>query len=404
MIERQITLANGGSAATAGYDPVLRLGYSKNRGIYALRVCLADEWQGLTVRAVWHLPGGGSPPATLVQQGLAEVPAAVTAQPGEGCITFEGTDGQRTLTSADLRYCVAANSGTDDGTTPEPGTPAWQQLVDAVEQDAAAAKQALQDFRQGLASGLYKGEPGEPGAQGPAGPAGAQGPQGEPGPTGPAGAPGPQGPAGVQGEPGPQGPQGEKGEPGAQGPAGTPNGVSYLEQSLTAAQQQQARSNIQAAQDGQWELLEQGTLTSGALQFERTADADGTPYALRAIKVLFSAASNQASGTIVWNCWTTDADTGEYKKLLGCESTFIKNALAYSARSRAAFLAVPLFGQYLCFAWSGAQGSAMQPTLAANNLYQAADAHKPITKLTLALQESGTIASGAEFTIWGIRA
>ena len=74
-----------------------------------------------------------------------DVPASVTAQPGNGCITFEGSDGTMTVTSADLRYRVSANSGTEDGTTPEPGTPAWQQLVDAVHTDATAAEQAKTD-------------------------------------------------------------------------------------------------------------------------------------------------------------------------------------------------------------------------------------------------------------------
>lgn len=73
------------------------------------------------------------------------VPASVTAQPGSGCVTFEGSDGTRTVTSADLRYRVSANSGTEDGTKPEPGTPAWQQLVDAVHTDATAAEQAKTD-------------------------------------------------------------------------------------------------------------------------------------------------------------------------------------------------------------------------------------------------------------------
>ncbi|MBS7029415.1 MAG: hypothetical protein KH132_13150, partial [Faecalibacterium prausnitzii] len=62
-----------------------------------------------------------------------------------GCITFEGSDGAKVMTSADLRYRVSANSGTEDGTEPEPGTPAWQQLVDAVHTDAAAAEQAKTD-------------------------------------------------------------------------------------------------------------------------------------------------------------------------------------------------------------------------------------------------------------------
>lgn len=73
------------------------------------------------------------------------VPASVTAQPGSGCITFEGSDGAKVMTSADLRYRVSANSGTEDGTEPEPGTPAWQQLVDAVHTDATAAEQAKTD-------------------------------------------------------------------------------------------------------------------------------------------------------------------------------------------------------------------------------------------------------------------
>ena len=69
----------------------------------------------------------------------------MTAQPGSGCITFEGSDGTKTVTSADLRYRVSANSGTEDGTEPEPGTPSWQQLVDAVHTDATAAEQAKTD-------------------------------------------------------------------------------------------------------------------------------------------------------------------------------------------------------------------------------------------------------------------
>ena len=38
MIERQIHLSSGGGAALQGDDGLLRFGYTKNRGIYALRV------------------------------------------------------------------------------------------------------------------------------------------------------------------------------------------------------------------------------------------------------------------------------------------------------------------------------------------------------------------------------
>lgn len=91
------------------------------------------------------MPDGKDPSSSLVVDGYVDVPASVTAQPGSGCITFEGSDDTKNITSADLHYRVSANSGTEDGTEPEPGTPAWQQLVDAVHTDATAAEQAKTD-------------------------------------------------------------------------------------------------------------------------------------------------------------------------------------------------------------------------------------------------------------------
>lgn len=243
MIELSVSLASNGVVKVPDYEQLVRFGYTKNRGVYRLAVTASGEWEGLTIRAFWHVPDGKDPASSLVVDGYVDVPASVTAQPGTGCVTFEGTDGTKTVTSADLRYRVSANSGTEDGTTPEPGTPAWQQLVDAVHTDAAAAEQAktdaqtaarqagaaaqkaaasekaagdaqkkatesLQELKDGIASGEFKGEPGATGPVGPEGPQGAQG------------LPGPQGPKGDPGETGPQGPQGEKGETGAQGPAG----------------------------------------------------------------------------------------------------------------------------------------------------------------------------------------
>lgn len=145
MIELSVSLASNGVVKVPGYEQLVRFGYTKNRGVYRLRVDATGEWEGLTIRAFWHVPGGKDPASTLVIDGSVDVPASVTAQPGNGCITFEGSDGTKTVTSADLRYRVSANSGTEDGTEPEPGTPAWQELVDAVHTDATAAEQAKTD-------------------------------------------------------------------------------------------------------------------------------------------------------------------------------------------------------------------------------------------------------------------
>lgn len=297
MIELSVSLASNGAAKLAGYEQMLRFGYTKNRGVYRLRIEAAGEWKGLAVRCFWHVPDGKDPPSSLVVGGYVDVPASVTAQPGNGCITFEGSDGAKTVTSADLRYRVAANSGTEDGTEPEPGTPAWQAFVDAVKESAASAEQSktealdaaeragasaqkaeqalsdtitakedalkaigdkqttatqavdtardkalqqveasteaaqtaaseaaasagnadqsaqqasdsLQELKDGIASGNFKGEKGDKGDTGPIGPVG---PQGEQGPQGPTGATGATGPQGEKGDTGPQGPKGETG-------------------------------------------------------------------------------------------------------------------------------------------------------------------------------------------------
>ena len=297
MIELNVSLASNGASKLAGYEQMLRFGYTKNRGVYRLAVTASGEWKGLAVRCFWHVPGGKDPPSSLVVDGYVDVPASVTAQPGNGCITFEGSDGTKTVTSSDLRYRVAANSGTEDGTEPEPGTSAWQAFVDAVKESAASAEQSktealdaaeragtsaqkaeqalsdtitakesalkaigdkqtaatqavdtardkalqqveastkvaqtaaseaaasagnadqsaqeaadsLQELKDGIANGNFKGEKGDKGDTGPIGPVG---PQGERGPQGPTGATGATGPKGEKGDTGPQGPKGETG-------------------------------------------------------------------------------------------------------------------------------------------------------------------------------------------------
>nr|DAI63836.1 MAG TPA: collagen triple helix repeat protein [Caudoviricetes sp.]DAI73919.1 MAG TPA: collagen triple helix repeat protein [Caudoviricetes sp.] len=280
MIEQSVSLASNGVVKVPGYEQLVRFGYTKNRGVYRLHVDATGEWEGLTIRCFWHVPDGKDPASSLVVDGYVAVPASVTAQPGNGCITFEGSDGTRTVTSADLRYRVSANSGTEDGTEPEPGTPAWQELVDAVHTDATAAEQAkndaqtaaqqagasagaaatsaanadqsaqeaagsLQELKDGIANGDFKGEKGDKGDTGPIGPVGPQGETGPQGPTGATGAIGPQGetgpqgkqgPQGIQGERGPQGaqgPQGEKGDTGPQGPKGDPGPAVALDTTLT---------------------------------------------------------------------------------------------------------------------------------------------------------------------------
>lgn len=76
---------------------------------------------------------------------------------------------------------------------------------------AQQAADSLQELKNGIASGDFKGEKGDKGDTGPIGPVGPQGETGPQGPTGATGATGPQGETGPQGKQGPQGPKGETG-------------------------------------------------------------------------------------------------------------------------------------------------------------------------------------------------
>ena len=156
MIEQQITLCSNGRAVLSGYSGGLLLGYAHNTGVYRLRVVCSGEWDGTTVVAFWHLPGPTEPLTTLVADGAVEVPALVTAQGGSGTVTFEGSDGTRTVTSASVPYRVLSNSGTTDPTLPEPGTPAWQQFLQQVKQELRNAASGLSDEERGLILALFR--------------------------------------------------------------------------------------------------------------------------------------------------------------------------------------------------------------------------------------------------------
>ena len=358
MIEQSVSLASSGVVKVPGYEQLVRFGYTKNRGVYRLAVSATGEWEGLAIRCFWHVPDGKDPASSLVVDGSVDVPASVTAQPGNGCVTFEGSDGAKTVTSADLRYRVSANSGTEDGTEPEPGTPAWQQLVDAVHTDATAAEQAktdaqtaaqqavasageaatsagnadqsaqeaadsLQELKNGIAAGDFKGEKGDKGDTGPIGPVGPQGETGPQGPTGAAGATGPQGetgprgeqgPQGIQGERGPQGaqgPQGEKGDTGPQGPKGETGPAVALDTTLThegeAADAKATGDAIQSVRDG---LVAESTRAKG-VENQLKEDIDNiispnlfNPAAAKANVAISSDDGSEMNGFSGWE--TTD--------------------------------------------------------------------------------------------------
>ena len=233
MVDVELLLSDNGGVRIypTEWHNTIYFGYQKNANIYRLHIVRSKVWQNLTVRAFFHTANKQDPPAQLFVGDYVNVPALITATTVGGVITIEGTDGMKALTTADIPYVVSENSGVEDGTTPEPASPAWVQLVAEINAEAEAAKaaakianesaikaqSALNDLLQGIRDGDFIGLPGPAGPQGPQGvqgPAGPQGPQGEVGPVGP------QGPRGTQGVNGPQGIQGPKGDPGPKGDVG----------------------------------------------------------------------------------------------------------------------------------------------------------------------------------------
>lgn len=233
MVDVELLLSDNGGVRIypTEWHNTIYFGYQKNANIYRLHIVRSKVWQNLTVRAFFHTANKQDPPAQLFVGDYVNVPALITATTVGGVITIEGTDGRCALTTADIPYVVSENSGIEDGSTPEPASPAWVQLVNEINAEAEAAKAAakiandsaikaqtaLNDLLQGIRDGDFIGLPGPAGPQGPQGvqgPAGPQGPQGEVGPVGP------QGPRGTQGVNGPQGIQGPKGDPGPKGDVG----------------------------------------------------------------------------------------------------------------------------------------------------------------------------------------
>ena len=191
MVDVELLLSDNGGVKIypTEWHNTIYFGYQKNANIYRLHIVRSKVWQNLTVRAFFHTANKQDPPAQLFVGDYVNVPALITATTVGGVITIEGIDGMKALTTADIPYVVSENSGVEDGTTPEPASPAWVQLVAEINAEAEAAKAAakianesaikaqsgLNDLLQGIRDGDFIGLPGPVGPQGPKGDVGPQG-------------------------------------------------------------------------------------------------------------------------------------------------------------------------------------------------------------------------------------
>lgn len=86
MVDVELLLSDNGGVRIypTEWHNTIYFGYQKNANIYRLHIVRSKVWQNLTVRAFFH--------------------------------------------TADIPYVVSENSGVEDGTTPEPESPAWRHI------------------------------------------------------------------------------------------------------------------------------------------------------------------------------------------------------------------------------------------------------------------------------------
>lgn len=351
MIELNVFLTANGVAKTDGYEQMLRFGYAGNSNIYRINITATGEWQGLTIRAHWHVPGGQDPASSLVVDGAVDVPESVTFTSGNGCITFEGSDGTKTVTSADIKYRVGENSGTDDGTMPEPNTPAWQEFIDQLGSGGGGsasleigtvtsgetADASITDGKLNLV--LPKGEPGEKGDTGP------------------------QGPKGEKGDTGPQGPKGDKGD---------------------------------SADEKNYTLIETVTLEEDAYSVIRTEEPDGTPLNLSDVVILFKGPVYTENRQILFNIGsTTDTsvwanDRLAYFAMATAINTLGQSLILYCERYRG------VWHNYLARQAVGTNPHAIVPSTVEGGAVKAIRIFAYDNKTNL-------IPEGTVIEIWGVR-
>ena len=108
----------------------LRLGTAESYGIERLHLTAGDGWQGLTLTATFHPPGGPAVQMLADPDGFVNVPREATVRGVFGRIVFAGTAEGVRRCSTDLVYSVLPHAGAD-GEPADPTPSVWEQFLQA---------------------------------------------------------------------------------------------------------------------------------------------------------------------------------------------------------------------------------------------------------------------------------
>ena len=147
--------------------------------------------------------------------------------------------------------------------------------------------------------------------------------------------------------------------------------------------------------EGEWVEIESITLSEGIHVFERTAEPNGAPYNLDAIKIMVKLMPEQGGAS--YHVTGYDKDN---KGIVGGMALKVLSANG----GYFIFNASPLYGFYNCWAASGNQGGPMQLIANSNGQHQTTPTSKKIKKLSLSVYDQALILAGTTIKIWGVRA
>jgi hypothetical protein len=149
-----------------------------------------------------------------------------------------------------------------------------------------------------------------------------------------------------------------------------------------------------------WVKIDSFKTTENILSIERTAEPDGTPYDLTALKIRVASPPGQVEGT--YDVSVEDENGLITQVTNPCYENSASNADWYRSTMMAMFL--PMSGHYLPMISSGSQGAPQSWGGANNALGLTESTERHIKKLNFRIYSNIELVAGSEVEIWGVRA
>ena len=124
----------------------LQLGTVDSYGIENLQLKFDDIWAGLAVTATFTAPNGAATDKVVGMNGTVKVPHEATCNgAGHGVIVLRGCRDGVQIISCNINFLTKEHGPVNGAAAVDPMPDKWQQFVDEVQDDRAAADKAAQD-------------------------------------------------------------------------------------------------------------------------------------------------------------------------------------------------------------------------------------------------------------------